>query len=247
MLTVITLLKVKPSPNGEKHGERPFWREHARRYLDAWLTNVRKWIPDPKRSVVMTDVPTLIVPEDAIPGDLEFAVEAVPLDEHVDAPGFWAKLNMFRPEVSFGKCLYLDLDNVINGPLDELCSLEPDPLIMLDDRHVPGLPNGSTILFDADRCRHLWENYAKAPREHEEIFVVRGNDYQHAYDQAYIAANANVPHWPRHFQDLLPDGYILNALSELPNAPDWRTARLIFGCGAKAKPHLSNHPAFSLR
>lgn len=244
MLTVITLLKVKPSPNGHLHGERAFWREWGERYLEKWLESVAYFVPYPHRVVVMTDdqrLPTW-------PFDVNFAA----LDAAVDAPGFWAKLNMFRPEVSSGKCLYLDLDNVINGDLSELCALTPDPLIMLDDRRVSGLPNGSAILFDAERCCLLWEDYAAAPRTFENWYVANGDDYSLAYDQAYIAGHVHADAMRlgvgalRFFQDLLPPSYILNARSELPNAPDWRTARLIFGCGT-TKPHTSTHPGFALR
>lgn len=248
MLTVITLLKLKPSPNGEKHGERTFWREHGARYLARWLDGVRMHVPETKRIVVMTD--SLV---DGI--RLRDGEWFVGLADDVDAPGFWAKLNMFRRDVSWGKCLYMDLDNVINGPLDELCALEPDPLIMLDDRRVPGLPNGSMILFDADQCRFIWERYAAWPRGFEAHHVVDGNGddydaYQNAYDQAFIADSLFRKYRGlRFFQDLLPEGYILNSRSELPNAPDWTTARVIVGggMGKEGKPHLSTHPGFSLR
>lgn len=232
MLTVLTLFKIRSSPHGWQHGERPFWKALGRQYLDAWLAGVKRFIPEPKQVRVMTDVPEL-VPDAPVVG----------LDRRIDAPGFWAKLNMFRPDVSTGRCLYLDLDNVITGALDEMVALTPDPIIMLDDRRVPRLPNGSAILFDADRCRGVWERYTEFPRSIEREFIgPRGDDYAHAYDQAFIATQfADIPL----FQDLLPEGYILNALTELPQAENWKAARLIFGSGmGEGKPHTSTHPAF---
>lgn len=237
MLTVLTLLKVHPSPNGAQHGERPFWREFGPRYLEAWLKGVERFVPGPKHIRVMTDAPEMVR-----------SAECVMLDQDVNAPGFWAKLNMFRSGVSNGRTLYCDLDNVINGPLDELCALTPDPLIMLDDRRVPGLPNGSAILFEAEKCRELWSQYAEVPRFMERRYVAVGDDYTMAYDQAYIWQWLESYWGARPFmQDMLPEGYILNARSELPNAADWRSARLIFGGGAEGKPHLSKHPGFALR
>jgi hypothetical protein len=246
MLTVLTLLKVKPSPGGEKHGERPFWREFGEQYLGAWLRNTDRFIPRPHRVVVMTDSRTYL--RYGTSDYAEREVNYIALDATVDAPGFWAKLNMFR--VGQGKCLYLDLDNVITGPLDELCALEPDPLVMLDDKRVPRLPNGSAILFDAERCRYIWDSYESMPRTTEREYVARGEDYSRAYDQAFIAdcakdiseTGADVPF----FQDALPRDYCLNAYSELPQAENWQDSRLIFGCGS-AKPHSSTHPAFQLR
>jgi hypothetical protein len=200
-------------------------------------------VPEPNRIVVMTDT-------------CRFASRTCigsrrsPLDRTVDAPGFWAKLEMFRH--GDGKTLYCDLDNVINGPLDELCALEPEPLIMLDDRRVPGLPNGSMILFDADRCRDIWTNYAWQPRtiERSTSRPARTTGTPTTRRSSPIAcATRSATGGPRSFQQLLPDGYILNARSELPNAPDWRRARVIFGGGGdrEGKPHTATHPGFALR
>lgn len=243
MITVLTLLKTKPSPNGAQHGERPFWREWGATYLEAWLAGVAEHVPNPKRIVVMTDsdlspqVPSELR-EDNVP------VHCVTLDA-IDAPGWWAKLNMFR--VGVGKCLYLDLDNVLCGSIAELCALDPDPIIMMDDRHVPRLPNGSAILFDAWRVRGIWHAYQCDPRKVESVFAgpVCG-DYSNAYDQAFIAHYVRVTQArpvPL-FQDLLPRGYCINAFSELPESEDWHEARLIFGCGS-AKMHTMDHPAIA--
>lgn len=239
MLTVMTLLKVKPSPDGHLHGERSFWAERGQQYLDAWLEGVDRYVPKPHQVLVMTDDERLLAMQ------VDDRAEYFPIGRIVDAPGFWAKLEMFRYAPG-GRCLWLDLDNRIIAPLDALCALNPDPLIMLDDRHVPRLPNGSAILFDAERCREIWDAYVFAKRTYERYYVAKGDDYSLAYDQAFIADwyrtqfGRPVPF----FQDLLPEGYCLNAFSELPKSEDWRDAHLIFGCGA-AKPHTSKHPAFA--
>ena len=237
MLTVLTLLKLKPSPNGAQHGERQFWREMGSVYLEAWLAGVARHVPKPHRVRVMTDSPE-IVPR---------GVSTVALDTDVDAPGWWAKNNAFRAVVSAGRCLYMDLDTVLAGDLTALCALTPDPLVMLDDRHVPRLPNGSVMLFDAERCRGLWDDYARAPRTFERFHVPDGDDYSHAFDQSYVAEwLAGMGHSVPFFQDFLPVGYCLNAFSELPRTDDWRSARLIFGCGGskEGKMHTASHQVF---
>jgi hypothetical protein len=240
MITVLTLLKTKPSPNGELHGERPFWREFGPQYLAVWLRNVRRFVPEPKRIVVMTD--TI---EDVAMLSLNHGFDVVLLDAKVDAPGFWAKLEMFKH--GQGKTLYCDLDNIIAGPIDELCALTPDPLIMLDDRRVPGLPNGSMVLFDADKCRGIWADYSRDPRKFENWHTAQGDDYSRAYDQAYIAewVESEYGFGVTLFQPLLPSGYILNARTEL-DTEAWKQARVLFGCGS-TKPHTSKHPGFALK
>lgn len=241
MITVLTLLKTKPSPNGEKHGERPFWREFGQRYLDMWLANVKRFVPQPHQIAVMTDDERLL----KIQIDRD-GVEYWPIGFSVDAPGFWSKLHMFH--YGIGKTLYCDLDNIIAAPIDALVALDPDPLIMLDDRRVPGLPNGSLVLFEAERCRGIWRTYAEHPRETEHAYAgPKGEDYWHAYDQAFIADwyREFSGREPELFQDLLPNGYILNARTEL-DTEAWKQARVIFGGGAEGKPHVSKHPGFHL-
>ena len=238
MLTVLTLLKLKPSPNGAQHGERQFWREMGSVYLEAWLAGVAKHVPKPHRVRVMTDSPE-IVPR---------GVSTVALDTDVDAPGWWAKLNMFREGVSEGVTLYADLDTAFCGDLSPLCALTPDPLLMLDDRNVPGLPNGSVMLFDAERCHSIWDAYAVDPRRLEREYVVRGNDYSRAFDQAFVADWVRITTGgdPTFFQEQLPLGFCLNSYSELPHADDWRETRLIFGCGGskEGKMHTATHQVF---
>lgn len=226
---MIGLLKTRNLTNAAQ-GDAAMWAEHGERYLTAWLAGVRRYIPDPKEIVVLTDL------SEDIQG-----VRREPLT--TNAPAFFAKLEAFR--VGEGRCAYCDLDTVFCGELSALCSLPADPLVMMDDRNVPRLPNGSVILFDADRCRGIWETYQRNPEWYHRHYVHRDADYSHAYDQAFVAE------WVREqtgrdvalFQDALPHDYCLNAFSELPSATDWSETRLIFGCGMQAKMHRMTHPA----
>lgn len=237
VLTVIGLLKTK-NLNDSENGERSWWAALGEQYLHAWISGVRKFVPEPKRIVVMTDSPSLVPAE----------IDCVPL--LTDAPAYWSKLQMFAEEVSSGRCLYIDLDNVLCGPLDELCALSlwpvvPSPLVMLDDRNVPKLPNGSVILFNAEECRDLWTVYQRDRERIEREYVRRGEDYSRAYDQAYIADwhkatyGDSVPFFQNRIY--LPD-YCLNMRAELPKAEDWSGVRLLYGCGQAAKPHRVQHP-----
>lgn len=219
MLTVVTLLKRHHAKKGE--GDRDFWHTLGGEYLAKLVRAVRRYI-SPSRIVCLTDSPELM-PED---------VEPVAFTR--DDPSWWSKLQMFAPGVVSGRCLYLDLDNVIAGPLDELTALT-GPLVMTDDRHYPGLPNGSTMLFDAEAMRGTWDVYQATP----EVIQRRYSTWPMAADQAFLAAmHPGVPL----FQQRLPAGYMLNALTEL-NGNAWRTARLVFGCSVP-KPHDSPHPFY---
>jgi hypothetical protein len=52
--------------------------------------------------------------------DLEVPCEAIPLV--TDWPGWWAKLELFRPGLFPGRVLYFDLDTVVVGSLDAIAA-----------------------------------------------------------------------------------------------------------------------------
>jgi hypothetical protein len=230
-VTVILLLKLR-TRNRQLQGEMPFWLKMGPEYLARMVRNVRRHLPPETHIVCMTDSPA------HVPN----GVEAVALAG--DQPGWWSKMFMFHPNVSSGRCLYLDLDNVIAAPIPELLALHPDPLIMMDDRWVPGMPNASTMLFDAERCRLLWDRFATDPADAQERFSERA--WPHASDQAFVTATyvAQFGSYPPYFQDLLGDGYCLNSRVELESGAPWKDARLVFGC-YQPKPHESSHPFYA--
>lgn len=49
-----------------------------------------------------------------------------------DWPGWWAKLELFRPDLFRGRVLYLDLDTSVVGSLDDIASYD-GPFAMIDD------------------------------------------------------------------------------------------------------------------
>src|SRR3990172_8259243 len=51
-------------------------------------------------------------------------------------PGWWSKLELFRPGTFSGPVLYFDLDTVIVGSIDALASYR-GPLAMLSDFYKP--------------------------------------------------------------------------------------------------------------
>jgi hypothetical protein len=217
VLTVLCYYR-EPRRGNEAQGERSFWRweDQGERYVRRMTEAVNRYVPGPHQL-------RLLAPD--------------------DAPGWWGKVQMFNPAVTEGRCLYLDLDNVIGGPLDALVALEPDPIIMADDRMFPGTPNGSVMLFDAGRLRFLWDEYqangAAVRREFSE------SHWPMASDQAFIADRVRkAGHVIPFFQDLLPPGYLLMSQAELEQGADWSRTHLV--CGQSLpKPHQSAHPYYA--
>lgn len=95
MLTIACVLR----------GGAEFRTEH----VAALAAGVRAHLTSPHRLLCLTD----------LAGEVEGAgVEAVPLRE--PWPGWWAKIELFRPNLFDGPVFYLDIDTVIVGPLDDL-------------------------------------------------------------------------------------------------------------------------------
>lgn len=116
--------------------------------------------------------------------DVEVPCERIPL-EH-DWPGWWSKLEMFRPGVITGPTLYLDLDTVICGPLDGATKISY-PFAALRNFHQPDFIGSGVMWFrDAESVPHkVYSKFCKQPgaymAHHERVKAG-----SHLGDQAFI-------------------------------------------------------------
>jgi hypothetical protein len=94
--------------------------------------------------------------------------------------GWWNKLQLFRPGLFKGRVLYLDLDTVITGSLDELV-LHKGGVNLLDWGWKEEVTAGGMLLWDAGEHAGVWER-----RE--------GAQQQFQNDQQYINS---LGLWPR--------------------------------------------------
>ena len=84
-LTVLCLLKEAKST---EHGEASWWNDWGHIYLEKLANGVRRYLPGDTVIRCLTDRPAV----------MPAGVEPVPISgEH---PGWWSKMEMFRPEVS---------------------------------------------------------------------------------------------------------------------------------------------------
>lgn len=117
----------------------------------------------------------------AIPG-----VEVIPLEHNW--PGWWSKQELYRPDIA-GNILYLDLDTVIVGPLDDI--VKTTKLTMLRDFYrtgvgypqmlgarKEGLGSGMMFLPESDRAA-VWKEWVVNPAQ----FM---NQYFRTGDQAFL-------------------------------------------------------------
>ena len=116
--------------------------------------------------------------------DVDVPCERIALQH--DWPGWWSKIELFRPGVIEGPTLYLDLDTVITGPLDEIAKIAY-PFAALRNFHQPDYIGSGVMWFrDADAVPHrVYEKFMKQPdaymAHHERVKVG-----SHLGDQAFI-------------------------------------------------------------
>lgn len=97
-------------------------------------------------------------------------------------PGWWSKLELFRPGTFEGRVLYLDLDTVIVGDLSDLAGYAGD-FAMLNDFLRPERPASGVMAWEAecDAAQAVWGAFARDPEQH--IAEFRGGG-----DQEFIAS-----------------------------------------------------------
>lgn len=131
-----------------------------------------------------------------------------------DWPGWWSKLEMFREPM--GKVLYMDLDTIIQGSLEEIASY-PHKFTMLQDFMCDRFASG-VMAWDGDHS-HIFREF-----DPEMIPDYRGPRHG---DQAYISERVN----PETFQSLFPGQIVSRKIHK-----DRSSARVICYHG-KPKPH----------
>lgn len=81
----------------------------------------------------------------------------------------WRKLCLFRTDLPIeGNCLFLDLDIVVTGPLDDFFTYEPDWIPIIHNwlavhktwfRKLPEVGNSSVFRFTANKCGFVWDQF----------------------------------------------------------------------------------------
>lgn len=230
MVNIIGLLLTKHGTHlRPETGEHTFWQTRGAEYARKLFSGVDRHTQQAHHNFLITDAPEL-----APPGVTAIVTQL----SRREGPGWWGKMAMFAPGMlpPDEKALYLDLDNVVCGPLDPILDLFP-ATTMLDDVFVPRLPNASALLFRPRHLYWLWEEYSRRSEAIQEEF----STWPRAADQAFIADRfvREYGALPGFMQDVLPKGTILNSRVDIEAGADYSKASLVFG-GWHPKPHESS-------
>jgi len=142
--------------------------------------------------------------------DCDVDCERIPLDS--TGPGFWAKLQLFKPGVIQGPVLYLDLDTVICQNIDDIVTQCLDKDFVMWHEVDKDIHSSAMMWWQGDQS-HLWEIYQSSPIEHWQSLYSKAPLYG---DQALISENV------KHdlFTDFLPSEWIQIASSRHHNNLD---------------------------
>lgn len=171
--------------------------EYRPEHVQALAAGVAAHLPD-ARFVCLSDVPVL-------------GVRTVPL--RYAWPGWWAKLELFRPGVFPGQVLYIDLDSVVVGDLSDLAGYV-GPFATLSDFLRPERPASGVMAWDADgaEARAIWEAFVRDPEGH--MHACRGGGDQQFLrsvvgddvDRLRALYPGQVVSYKVHCADGVPDG-----------------------------------------
>lgn len=111
---------------------------------------VAQWMEKPHRFLCLTD---------QVDAATAAGIDAEPLAEMW--PGWWSKIELFRPGLLTGPTLYLDLDSVITGPLAALVRTMGG-LTMVADFNRPEMMNSSAMAWAGD-LSEIWHEFRRDP------------------------------------------------------------------------------------
>ncbi len=164
-------------------------------HVQAMQRQVQKWAPAGTRFLCLSDM--------SIEG-----VETIPL--RYDWPGWWSKLELFRPDLDLGDFLYTDLDNTIGGDITDILRTGE----MLGE-YVCQRGGWTALMWLPEKVRaSVWKSFMFNPEAAMQRFdkanVPEVNALGNYGDAGAISEFINVPAGAeRHWEDLLP-GMVVN-------------------------------------
>ena len=141
-------------------------------YDATWVSKLRNgvahWMSQPHEFVCLSDV----------------EVPCAQIRLKHDWPGWWSKIELFTPNVITGPTLYLDLDTIITGPLDEFTNL-PYDFAMLQNFNNPDFVGSGMMWFKDKAPEGVYEKFVQNPQQIIDHYV-NAQSGSYMGDQAFI-------------------------------------------------------------
>ena len=114
--------------------------------------------------------------------DVEVPCERIVPD--VDWPGWWLKIFMFKPGIINGPTIYMDLDTVITGSLDELVD-QPYSFAMLRNFQDATMVGSGVMWFKEKAPEGVYERFLQDPKRIMD-FYENAKHGSYMGDQAFL-------------------------------------------------------------
>lgn len=165
--------------------------------------------------------------------DCDVLCDRIPLTE--TDPGFWSKLELFKPGMFSTPVLYIDLDTVICKNIDEIisrCQQEKFVMWYEADKQV----HSSALMYWNGDYSHLWNLYKSKPFSYWSELYSKGSLYG---DQAVVSEN--IEHTL--FTDICPSNWFHIASKKDSHLQNFDNVKLLMFRKAHTKPStMLDHP-----
>ena len=163
--------------------------------------------------------------------DVDVPCERIPLKH--DWPGWWSKIEMFSPGIITGPTLYLDLDTVITGNIDNFTNLEQS-FAMLENFNEAEMVGSGVMWFKERAPEGVYERFIQDPQRIMDYYQnVKVGSYRG--DQAFVydtldrqvdkISSPALRSYKRHCRNGLPEGASIVCFHGRPRPseinPDW--------------------------
>lgn len=103
----------------------------------------------------------------------------------VDWPGWWLKVYWFKPGLIDGPCIYLDLDTVLTGSIDEFINDRQESFAMLKNMNDPDFVGSGVMWFKERAPEGVYERFEKEPQRIMDYYAA-AKFGSYMGDQAFI-------------------------------------------------------------
>lgn len=179
---------------------------YDRRYVQFLRDGVKEHLSEPHRFVCLTDVEGV------------WGIEREPLIH--DWPGWWSKIELFRPGLFGGPVLYLDLDNIIVGDLSGLAAARGFCMVR-DARHAWIGASPVMAWEPGESTEEIYTSFARTPE---------GVMDSHIGDQSWISGS----HVWRDLNEICPGQLVYRWWDCLQGIPEAASVVMYHG---SPKPH----------
>lgn len=191
---------------------------YTRSYVDRVVSFLLRYHPE---------TPVAVLTDDPVP----FAGAVTVRTRHAAWTGWWSKMELFRPGAFEGaeQIVFLDLDTIVCGRLDDLLERRFGPIAGLSDFYKPGRFASGVMVFRPDACGVLYEAMCKW--EADVLRGVHGRGDQDFMDKVLRSAGIE----PLLLQDKVC-GIISFKVSKMGDNPPPEGTRMVCFHGVP-KPH----------